>query len=161
MDLESRARADDPQAIRLWLRMMACAATVEREERRRLRAEFDTTPPRFGLMAQLHRSPVGLSMGELSQRLMVTGGNVTGIAEQLVKEGMVAREADPHDRRAYRLSLTLKGRRQFSRMAAAHEKWTIELFSALSDEETAQTYALLGKLKAGLARQETKGGDKG
>jgi len=45
-------------------------------------------------MAQLERAPEGLKMSELSQRMMVTGGNVTGITDGLEKEGLVVREVD-------------------------------------------------------------------
>ena len=74
--------------------------------RARLRERFAMTLPRFDLMAQLERNPKGLKMGELSRRLMVTGGNVTGITDQLVAEGLVERAPDPGDRRAYAVPLT-------------------------------------------------------
>ena len=83
--------------------------------RSRLRQEFDTTLPRFDLLAQLERTPDGLTMRELSQRLMVTGGNVTGITDQLEAEGLVVREAHPSDRRSFTVKLTASGRRQFDR----------------------------------------------
>ena len=99
-DTETRATSDDHQALRLWLRMLACTNLIEGEVRSRLRQQFDITLPRFDLMAQLERVPGGLKMGELSKRMMVTGGNVTGITDQLVAEGLVVREDNPADRRA-------------------------------------------------------------
>jgi hypothetical protein len=90
-------------------------------------------------------------MGELSQRLMVTGGNVTGIADQLTREGLVVREADPNDRRAWRISLTAEGRRVFSQMAQRHEEWVIGLTRALSDDEREQLFRLLGRLKTSVS----------
>jgi len=98
-------------------------------------------------MAQLERHPEGLRMGELSRRLMVTGGNVTGITDQLVREGLVTREPPPDDRRAYVVRLTPAGRRQFLRMAEVHESWVVRLFAGLGAAERRQLYALLGKLK--------------
>ncbi|MCV2367201.1 MarR family winged helix-turn-helix transcriptional regulator [Roseateles oligotrophus] len=151
LDLESRANADDHQALRLWLRLLTCTNRVEGVIRNRLRQDFATTLPRFDLLAQLERNPDGLPMRELSKRLMVTGGNITGITDQLETEGLVVREAHPSDRRSYTVKLTATGRRQFKRMAATHEQWVIELLAAWSVEEKAQVYGLLAGLKTHLA----------
>ncbi|MFN3885298.1 MAG: MarR family winged helix-turn-helix transcriptional regulator, partial [Rhodocyclaceae bacterium] len=130
-DLEARLHSEHPHALRLWLRMLTCTQLVEQRVRRRLRTEFQTTLPRFDLMAQLERHPEGLQMKELSRRLMVTGGNVTGVTDQLVREGLVERLSVPDDRRAYRVRLTPAGREAFARMAHAHEQWIVEAFARL------------------------------
>ena len=91
--------------------------------RRRLRDEFDVTLPRFDLMAQLDKAPNGMTLGELSQRMMVSNGNVTGLAERLVEQGLLDRRAAPNDRRAQIVSLTAEGRRAFRAMARTHEDW--------------------------------------
>ena len=90
-DRETAARPDDHRALRLWLRMLTCTQLIERQVRNQLRLRFSTTLPRFDLMSQLERHPEGLKMNELSRRMMVTGGNITGITDQLVKEGLVQR----------------------------------------------------------------------
>ncbi|HVC29558.1 MAG TPA: MarR family transcriptional regulator, partial [Steroidobacteraceae bacterium] len=113
---------------------------------------------RFDLMAQLERAPQGLKMSELSQRMMVTGGNVTGVTDGLEKEGLVVREVDFADRRVYRVKLTADGERQFRRMAAEHERWVIDLFGTLSQKQKKQLMELLGGLKEhliGLDGRET------
>src|SRR4030095_8969398 len=89
MDMEARGHSEHPEALRLWLRLLTCTQIIEKQVRGGLRAQFDTTLPRFDLMAQLERSPEGLKMNELSRRMMVTGGNVTGITDQLAAEGLV------------------------------------------------------------------------
>jgi DNA-binding MarR family transcriptional regulator len=150
-DLESRVIDDHHQAVKLWLRLLACTTRVERVIRSRLRREFGTTLPRFDLLAQLEREPEGLTMGDLSRRLMVTGGNVTGITDQLESEGLVKRKPHPTDRRVYAVQLTPQGRRQFLRMAAVHEQWVIELFAGWSAHEKHQVYGLLAGLKLHLA----------
>jgi DNA-binding MarR family transcriptional regulator len=150
-DLESRVIDDHHQAIKLWLRLLACTTRVESVVRNRLRSEFATTLPRFDLLAQLEREPDGLTMGELSQRLMVTGGNVTGVTDQLENEGLVKRAQHPDDRRAVSVQLTPAGRRQFRRMAAVHEQWVIELFAGWDTQQKSQVYALLAGLKQHLA----------
>jgi DNA-binding MarR family transcriptional regulator len=132
VDAETRASSDDHQALRLWLRLYACTSLIEGRVRRRLQTHFGTTLPRFDLLAQLKRAPQGLRMSELSERLMVTGGNVTGLVDSLEKEQLVVRESDDADRRALRVKLTREGRRVFNLMAAEHERWIIEMFSGLS-----------------------------
>ena len=151
-DLETRVNDQHHQALKLWLRLLACTNKIESDIRTRLRTKFDTTLPRFDLMAQLERNPGGLKMNELSQRLMVTGGNVTGITDQLEKEGLVVRASDPADRRAFTVKLTPTGRAVFAKMAAVHEQWVIELFDGLSAAEKDQVHRLLAKLKLGLQK---------
>lgn len=156
MDMEARAHSEHPEALRLWLRMLTCTQLVEKQIRSLLRERFETTLPRFDLMAQLERAPAGLKMNELSRRMMVTGGNVTGITDQLVAEGLVERIDVEGDRRAYRVRLTPKGRKQFNDMAGEHENWIVQSFASLSDKEIATLHRLLGKVKDhAMARQET------
>jgi len=156
MDIEARAHSEHPEALRLWLRLLTCTQLVEKQVRTLLRDRFDTTLPRFDLMAQLERSPDGLKMNELSRRMMVTGGNVTGITDQLVAEGLVERIEVQGDRRAYCVRLTPKGRRQFHDMARQHEDWIVEAFAGLTEKEIATLHKLLGKVKehAQQPRQE-------
>src|SRR5512133_3315865 len=147
MDMEARAHSEHPDALRLWLRLLTCTQLVEKEVRGLLRERFDTTLPRFDLMAQLERAPDGLKMNEVSRRMMVTGGNVTGITDQLVAEGLVDRVDVAGDRRAYRVCLTPKGRKLFNEMAREHEQWIVEAFSNLSDKDVSALNRLLGKIK--------------
>ena len=147
MDMEARAHSEHHEALRLWLRMLTCTQIVEKQVRSQLRERFDTTLPRFDLMAQLERAPDGLKMNELSRRMMVTGGNVTGITDQLVAEGLVDRVDVEGDRRAYRVRLTPKGRKLFHEMAHQHEGWIVQAFAGLSDKDVATLHKLLGKVK--------------
>ena len=147
MDMEARAHSEHPEALRLWLRLLTCTQIVEKQVRSQLRERFDTTLPRFDLMAQLERAPDGLKMNELSRRMMVTGGNVTGITDQLVAEGLVDRVDVAGDRRAYRVRLTPKGRKLFNEMARQHEGWIVEAFGGLSDKDISTLHRLLGKVK--------------
>ena len=144
MDLEARAHSEHPEALRLWLRLLTCTQLIEKQVRVQLREQFDTTLPRFDLMAQLERNPDGLKMNELSRRMMVTGGNVTGITDQLVAEGLVERMEVEGDRRAYRVRLTPRGRKTFDEMARQHESWIVQAFGGLSAREIETLHKLLG-----------------
>lgn len=146
-DLETRLTQDHHQSLKLWLRMLSCTVMIENEIRTRLRSEFGITLPRFDLMAQLERHPEGLRMGELSKRMMVTGGNITGITDQLEQEKLVVRMPDPTDRRAYSVKLTAAGRRAFERMASTHECWIAELLDGVSGKEKSTLIELLSKVK--------------
>ena len=155
-DMETRATSSHAQELRLWLRMLATTHLVEAEIRSRLRSQFNITLPRFDLMSQLERAPDGMKMGELSKRMMVTGGNVTGITDQLVAEGLVVREDSPKDRRAYIVKLTGEGRRSFRKMAEAHETWIVELFAGLDEKQRGQLYDLLAALKRSASKAAGK-----
>ena len=147
-DRESIARSEDHHALRIWLRLLTCTQLIEGQVRSRLRGRFATTLPRFDLMAQLERHRAGLKMNELSRMLMVTGGNVTAIVDQLEKEGLVERLDEPADRRAFRIRLTRAGEKSFAEMARAHEEWVVELLSGLSRREHEALLKLLAKMKS-------------
>lgn len=153
MDQEARLHgttlAEHPQELRLWLRLLTCTQLIETQVRTGLRTRFNTTLPRFDLMAQLERSPGGLKMSELSARMMVTRGNITGITSQLVTEGMLARIEVPGDKRASRISLTPLGRKQFNAMASEHEAWIVQAFGGLTHKDIDNLHGLLGRVKQG------------
>lgn len=141
-------RAKGHTHLRLWLRMLASTNAVERIVRARLREEFGITLPRFDVLAQLDAADDGLAMSELSRRLMVTNGNLTGLTERLVEEGLVTRTASPTDKRTQIVRLSRAGKRVFDRMAPRHEEWINEIFSGLRATELTQLHSLIGKVPA-------------
>jgi DNA-binding MarR family transcriptional regulator len=149
--MDTRLTDDHHESLRLWLRLLTCTHLVETHVRKALAKEFKTTLPRFDLMAQLERTPHGLQMGELSRRMLVTGGNVTGIVDQLERGGLLVRTQDPADRRAYLVKLTKEGRRLFAQMAAEHETWIVKLFSGIPKREQRALHDSLSRLRGQLA----------
>ncbi len=147
---EARAHDDDHGAVKLWLRLLACSTQIEQQIRTRLRERFATTLPRFDYLAQLERHPQGLRMNALSRYLMVTGGNVTGLTDQLVADGHVERVADAQDRRSLIVRLTPAGRKHFLRMAGEHEAWLVELLDGFGAEPRDALFDLLGRLRLHL-----------
>lgn len=139
--------------LRLWLRLLKATGEVEAELRRRLRAEFDTTLPRFDVMAALARAPEGLRMSEISERLRVSNGNITGIVDRLVQEGLALRVAVPGDRRAMVARLTPKGQEVFAEQAAAHEQWVDHLLAGLDGDDLASMAAQLDRLTGHIKKE--------
>lgn len=144
---EGRVVEDDHLDTRVWLRLLACTTQIEQEIRSRLRERFNTTLPRFDYLAQLDRHPEGLRMNVLSSYMMVSGGNVTGLTDQLVADGWVERSDDPDDGRSFRVRLTRLGRTRFTAMAREHEAWLSELFRGLGLAHKEALYAQLGRLR--------------
>ncbi len=133
--------------LRLWLRLLTCTTMIEASIRSRLRTEFGATLPRFDVMAQLHRSEAGMTLGALSRRMMVSNGNVTGLIDRMVAGGEVERMPHATDRRATTVRLTAAGRTRFDAMAAAHEGWVAELFGDVPPGDVPVLMAALGRVK--------------
>jgi DNA-binding MarR family transcriptional regulator len=165
--VEERPLRTDPgrgeqASLRTWLRLLACTNLVEREVRGRLRDRFDTTLPRFDVLAQLdaatRESDSPLTMSELSRRLMVSNGNLTALVERLVQEGAINRDTSPDDRRTQIVSLTAAGKKSLDLMTPEHQQWIAALFSGLSPAERKSLFELLGKLRSSV--QDSLGGDR-
>jgi DNA-binding MarR family transcriptional regulator len=137
--------------LKTWLRLLACTNLIEKRIRAQLRCKFATTLPRFDVLAQLDAADrdlgKGLTLSELSHRLMVTNGNLTGLTERLVQERLVNREDSPTDRRTQYVRLTPAGRRALNSMLPDHRTWISEMFAGLQDPDLSELYELLGKLK--------------
>jgi DNA-binding MarR family transcriptional regulator len=159
LDAETKVaeRPGDHQAeLRLWLRLLTCTNLIETEIRRRLREEFNVTLPRFDLMAQLDKNPGGMTLGELSSRMMVSNGNVTGLVERLVESGHLDRRTSETDRRVQVIRLTKLGRAEFRRMAAEHETWIADLFADLTPKDVRELMRLLAKTKASAQKSAAR-----
>lgn len=142
--------ASDHDALRLWLRLFTCSTMISQHVGSALKRDFGSSLPRFDLLAQLDRASDGLRMGELSERTLSTGGNITWLVRALEAEGLVTRRVADTDRRAAIVRLTPAGRRHFATMARAHERWITTLLSSLSASERKTLYALLGAVKRGF-----------
>lgn len=155
----SKNSSVDPAAskarLRLWLKLLKATKHVEGELRESLRTEFDTTLPRFDVMAALYRAEAGLKMSELSSVLRVSNGNVTGIVDRLVEDGIIIRVPVDNDRRATTVRLTQAGREQFATMAAKHEEWVDAM---LGDVDVGDIQAMSDQLERIASKSGRKGG---
>jgi len=139
------------QSLRLWLRLLACENLVEQTVRARLRTTFDITLPQFDVLSELEHAGDTLTMSQLSQKLMVSNGNVTGVVDRLERAGYVRRVASATDRRVQYIELTDTGIAMFREMALIHEQWIEELFADLSSSDIKTLVSGLGKAKESVA----------
>jgi DNA-binding MarR family transcriptional regulator len=150
LDSETKAvetPEDHAEELRLWLRLLTCTTLIEGEVRGRLRQRFDVTLPRFDLMAQLDKAPDGMTLSDVSKRMMVSNGNVTGLVDRRTSET---------DRRVQDIRLTKLGRAEFRRMAAEHETWIADLFADLTPKDVRELMRLLAKTKASAQKSAAR-----
>jgi DNA-binding MarR family transcriptional regulator len=140
--------------VRVWLRLISCSTIIEKRLRRRFVDRFDTTLPRFDVLAALERRPDGVTMSELSRALLVSNGNVTAIVRHLESDGLISSEASAEDKRSSVVAVTAKGRSHFAELAAAHHAWIKAAFAGMSRDEQAALYALLDKLKTSIGAED-------
>ncbi len=161
MILDSETKAvelpeDHGNELRLWLRLLTCTTLIEGEVRSRLRQRFSVTLPRFDLMAQLDKAPEGMTLSDLSRRMMVSNGNVTGLVERLVDSGHLDRRTSETDRRVQVIRLTKIGRSEFRKMAAEHETWIGDIFSDLTPKDVRELMRLLAKTKGSAQKAASR-----
>ena len=157
LDSETKAvEHDHADELRLWLRLLTCTTLIEGAVRSRLRERFDVTLPRFDLMAQLDRAPDGMTLSDVSKRMMVSNGNVTGLVERLVESGHLDRRTSESDRRVQVIRLTRLGRAEFRRMAAEHETWIADIFSELTPKDVRELMRLLAKAKGSAQKSNSR-----
>ena len=157
MNLDSETKAvelpdDHADELRLWLRLLTCTNLIEGEVRSRLRERFDVTLPRFDLMAQLDKAPDGMTLSDVSKRMMVSNGNVTGLVERLVVSGHLDRRTSEADRRVQMIRLTRSGRAEFRKMAAEHHSWISDMFGDLSPTDVRELMRLLARTKGSVQK---------
>ena len=153
-DYETGLSEDEQLDIRIWLRLLTSANLIERRVRKNLRDEFNTTLPRFDVLAQIDRTPDGQPMRELSRRMMVTNGNITPLVDRLVEDNLIKRDPSPEDRRVQHVRLTSDGKKSLDQMIPAHNSWVNELMVDLDRDNASELYALLGELKASILKAE-------
>lgn len=154
VDPQNEPATPSKERLRLWLRFLKASRSIEAKLRENLRAEFDTTLPRFDVMAALFRFEDGLKMSQLSSVLRVSNGNVTGIVDRLAEDGFLVRVPVPGDRRASLVRMTTRGHEEFARQAAAHEAWIDEMLGDFSPEESRNISARLEHLETSLGEDE-------
>jgi DNA-binding MarR family transcriptional regulator len=150
LDYESSLEDEARPELRVWLRLLTCSTMIEQHVRTGLRQKFETTLPRFDILAQLDRAADDMTMGQLSSQLMVSNGNITGLVDRLVQERLVSRKPAPGDRRTQLVRLTEQGRKVFHEMVPEHGAWVADMMSGLDRDEMNELLRLLGRLKSSV-----------
>lgn len=146
------AERQEHARLRLWVRILRAQRLIEGQLRERLKTEFDTTLPRFDVMAALYRQPSGMLMSDLSRYLLVSNGNVTGIVDRLVTDGHVVRAQREGDRRTSIVRLTEAGTAFFEKMAAVHEGWVDSLLADIGEEDARHLAGILKSFRSNWER---------
>ena len=146
----------DRSNVRLWLRLLTCTTVIEKRLKRRFADQYGITLPRFDVMAALDCNPAGMTMGQLSQELLVSNGNVTGVVQTLARDNYISISPSPTDGRASIVRLTQLGRECFSGIAEAHHEWIDMMLEGLTRDQRSALYELLGALKTSLADDKGK-----
>ena len=139
------------ESVRTWLRLLSCESMIEQNVRSRFRRNFEVTLPQFDVLSELERSADRLTMSQLSNELMVSNGNITGVVDRLEKNGLVVRTRPKHDRRVQYIELTDAGKSEFKRMARHHERWIDELLAGMSVEDMQRLQKLLIKTRESVS----------
>ena len=137
-------------AVSVWLRLLKCHNLAFRELRKSVEKDGRVTYPQFDVLAQLSRTEEGMSFVQLSRKLTVTSGNLTGIVDRLAREGFVYREPDHVDRRVVWIRLTDKGCQVITELVPSHMKKIESMFSSLPRKSLSHLRELLGQCRAVL-----------
>lgn len=143
--------------VRLSLRLLTTSRLIEREVDALMRARFASTIARFDFLSALDRHGP-LTLGEVSQYLLVSNGNVTQLRTRLAADGLIETNPDENDRRIHRVRLTKKGESVFKQMAKAHTACVDALLRDLTQADKQKLAQLLDGAKTSIRRKLTKGG---
>jgi DNA-binding MarR family transcriptional regulator len=124
---------------RLWLQILSLHGGIFSSLNAALNSEFGLSVAKFDALAQLDRYREGLALGQLSQNLKVSGGNVSGLVQRLLADQLISKQMSSEDRRSFIVRLTPKGGELFKKAAAFHKRHLSECFESVSagDLETA------------------------
>ena len=135
--------------MRLWTALSRCYGTYARAGTTRVQG-YGLTAAQFRTLEVLyHLGP--LSLGELADKLLVTGGNVTYVVDRLEDKGLVYRDRHSADRRLVHAALTASGRALFAEVFPGCVGYVEHLSRHLSTEEQETMRTLLEQLGKGIA----------
>ena len=112
---------------------------------------------RLQILMRLRHERDGVALGELAQMLSVSPRNITGLIDNLERDGLVVRVPDPADRRSVLATLTEKGRDRIDSIwrDAVHRQ--VGLTDGFSQEELAQLRHLCLRLVQNMSRAMKRG----
>lgn len=139
-------------SLKLWIELIRCSNQLERTIDKNLRRQFGQSISRFDVLSQLQRKlEDGLTVGELGKCLIASKGNITGLLNRMVKDGLVIKVSKTDDRRCFQVNITSKGLALFKDMADNHGKWITDYFISLDIENMKKITQLLGETRLSLS----------
>lgn len=138
----------EKSSVRLWLQLMKCTKAIETHIGSRFRRVHNQSLARFDVLSQLYRMGGDwAAIGHVSNMMMASSGNITGLLDRMVNENLLIRRASPHDRRSYQVKMTPEGRKLFRKLARDHEKWVAEALAGLASEDEEHLIELLIRVR--------------
>jgi MarR family transcriptional regulator, 2-MHQ and catechol-resistance regulon repressor len=138
-------------ALSLWVKLARTSTTFDKLSALNIKS-FGLTEPQFSVLECLgHLGP--LTLGTLSKKMLVCGGNTTVVVDNLEKEKLVERQPSKTDRRAILVELTPKGKKLFDEIFIKHAEYITKVSSVLSENEQLTLSQLLKKFGLALSEQ--------
>jgi DNA-binding MarR family transcriptional regulator len=107
------------------------------------------TLPHFEVLMSLNAGE-GISQQDLTERLMLTKGNICVIVQKMEAAGLIERRTDPVDQRFHRLYMTGKGRKLIAGVIPGHRDLGERLFGSMSEADQKMLYDLLCRVDQGF-----------
>jgi len=106
---------------RAWMSLVRCFSSIESILMRFFAKNYNSSLPRYDVLTALAMHPDGWTMGELSELLMVSKGNVTGVIRRLEEDELVIKKTSSVDRRVQSVRISAQGRRLWDKMHADYD----------------------------------------
>ena len=110
--------------------LLRCSKNIERDLGNRFRKQFRQSFSRFDLLTRLQQLSTlesqdeWVAIGQIASQLMSSNGNITGLVNRMVAEGLIDRRDNRHDRRSVEICLTEKGKCIHDDMHHAYIDWS-------------------------------------
>lgn len=110
---------------------------------------FDITPEQWGVLNRLWEKD-GISQRKLAEKTFKDQPNITRILDKLERKGVIRREANPNDRRAFLIFLTEDGLKLKDKLVPSAINCMNKAFTGISNDEVEQLKTILKKICANI-----------
>lgn len=141
-------------ALGLWVKLARTFSVFSKKTFEEIRT-YGLTTPQFSVLECLGH--IGsMTIGDLSEKMLISSGNGTVIVDNLEKEGLVQRIRATTDRRVIKVELTEMGKDLFNNIFSSHADHISKLTRALTTEEQETLSHLLKKLGLSIKEMDQK-----
>ena len=153
-----RYREFDPQSMEVLFDLIQTYTMAEACVMNRLHTYGMTLPGMNILSILRQQAPAGCPLHALSQLLLVTRANITGVVDSLVRKGFVTRQDHATDRRVVLAKITREGEKWLDHYLPAHYAMIRQMLSGLNRREKSTLAGLLTKLRHTSCRHPRESG---